>query len=405
MQTLLTDAFVTALISGAVTAAVPLLLAGLGEQISEKAGVLNIGIEGMMLLGWYTGFLATWMSGSFALGFLGGGLGGVAVAALMVLLCVRQGLNQIVIGIALTLGIQGLTALLYFARFAGTYPRLEPPPVWPLPLLSRIPVLGPGLFKHDILCYLGVLLVPLLALLYRRSAVGLNLEAAGNAPAALDVAGDLEVTRQLRQEDVNVTTMLRRQRVTYGPMQLPPSCRTQFVVQCHANQVVGELIVSDCDFLQHVGIQRLVQRVEDCLLVRPGGSMHHHVTGELAADDGRDTHVVKKVRREAADIDGNRDLITGKIFLVFMLEENVVDGRHPLEFQVAGPVDEQERAAEVGLILAAHLYVDHAVGVFVGIGIEEYAIDNAKDSGGGADAEHQGKHGGNHETGRFAVLP
>jgi simple sugar transport system permease protein len=198
MQILLTYAFLTALISGAVTAAVPLLLAGLGEQISEKAGVLNIGIEGMMLLGCYTGFVATWMSGSFPLGFLAGGLGGVAVAALMVLLGVRQGLNQIVIGIALTLGIQGLTALLYFARFARTYPRLAPYPAWPLPLLSRIPVLGPGLFDHDVICYLGVLLVPLLTLLYRRSAVGLNLEAAGNSPAALDGAGvDVITTRSL----------------------------------------------------------------------------------------------------------------------------------------------------------------------------------------------------------------
>lgn len=198
MQTLLTDAFLTALISGAVTAAVPLLLAGLGEQISEKAGVLNIGIEGMMLLGCYTGFLATWVSGSFPLGFIAGGLGGMAVAALMVLLCVRQGLNQIVIGIALTLGVQGLTALVYFARFAGTYPRLESPPLWPLPLLKRIPVLGSGLFSHDLMCYLSVLLVPFLTLLYRRSAVGLNLEAAGNAPAALDAAGvDVITTRSL----------------------------------------------------------------------------------------------------------------------------------------------------------------------------------------------------------------
>ena len=101
------NAFLTALLFGAVTAGVPLLLAGLGEQISEKAGVLNIGIEGMMLLGAYTGFVAAYLYRLLWLGFLAGGLGGMAVALLMALLCVRLGLNQIVIGIALTLGARG----------------------------------------------------------------------------------------------------------------------------------------------------------------------------------------------------------------------------------------------------------------------------------------------------------
>src|SRR5690606_23726508 len=113
MQALLTEAFLTALLFGAVTAGVPLLLAGLGEQISEKAGVLNIGIEGMMLMGAYVGFVAAYLSGSFWLGFLGGAAGGVAVALVMALLCVRLGMNQIVVGIALTLGVEGLTALLH----------------------------------------------------------------------------------------------------------------------------------------------------------------------------------------------------------------------------------------------------------------------------------------------------
>jgi len=73
MQALLTEPFLVSLLFGAVTAGVPLLLAGLGEQISEKAGVLNIGIEGMMLFGAYTGFVAAYYTGSFELGFLAGG--------------------------------------------------------------------------------------------------------------------------------------------------------------------------------------------------------------------------------------------------------------------------------------------------------------------------------------------
>src|SRR4029450_13627149 len=121
MDVLLNEAFLTTLLFGAVTAGVPLLLAGLGEQISEKSGVLNIGIEGMMLFGAYTGFVAAYYSNSFALGFLAGGLGGALVALLFILFCIRFGLNQIVIGIAVTLGVEGLTALLHHFQFSRTY--------------------------------------------------------------------------------------------------------------------------------------------------------------------------------------------------------------------------------------------------------------------------------------------
>jgi ABC-type uncharacterized transport system permease subunit len=189
MDSLLTEAFLTSLLFGAVTAGVPLLLAGLGEQISEKAGVLNIGIEGMMLFGAYAGFVAAYYSGSFSLGFLAGGIGGALVAALVVLLCIRFGLNQIVIGIAVTLGMEGLTALLHYFQFSRTYPRLDLAPVWPLPLLSDIPVLGRALFTHNPIVYLAILLMIALAWLFRATYVGLNLEAAGNKPAALDAAG------------------------------------------------------------------------------------------------------------------------------------------------------------------------------------------------------------------------
>jgi simple sugar transport system permease protein len=189
VQGLLTQAFLSSLLFGAVTAGVPLLFAGLGEQISEKAGVLNIGIEGMMLFGAYTGFVAAYETGSFWLGFLAGGLGGLAVALLMVLFCIRLGLNQIVIGIGLTLGAEGLTALLHYFQFSRTYPRLSQAPVLPIPGLSQIPVLGPALFSHNALVYIGVLLVLVLGWLFRRSHIGLNLEAAGSKPAALDAAG------------------------------------------------------------------------------------------------------------------------------------------------------------------------------------------------------------------------
>ncbi len=189
MSALLTESFLTALIAGAVTAGVPLLLAGLGEQISEKAGVLNIGIEGMMLLGAYMAFLITWSTGSFGLGFLGGGLGGALAALIVLVLCIRLGLNQIVVGIAVTVGMQGLTALLHYFEFSREYPRLAAAPVWALPVLGRIPVLGRALFSHNALVYLSVALVVVLAWVFRSTHWGLDLEAAGQKPAALDAAG------------------------------------------------------------------------------------------------------------------------------------------------------------------------------------------------------------------------
>jgi simple sugar transport system permease protein len=186
---LLTQPFLISLLFGAVTAGVPLLLAGLGEQISEKAGVLNIGIEGMMLFGAYAGFVCAYYSGSFLLGFIGGGLGGMLVALVVVQLCIRQGLNQIVIGIALTIGCEGLTALLHYFQFSKTYPRLDQAPALAIPALASIPVLGPALFSHNIVVYLAVGFVVVLTWLFRATYVGLNLEAAGAKPAALDAAG------------------------------------------------------------------------------------------------------------------------------------------------------------------------------------------------------------------------
>jgi simple sugar transport system permease protein len=189
MEALLTQAFLSSLLFGAITAGVPLLLAGLGEQISEKAGVLNIGIEGMMLFGAYCGFIAAYYADSFWLGFLAGGIGGMAVALLVVVLCIRHGLNQIVIGIALTIGAEGLTALLHHFQLSKTYPRLSQAPVWEIPGLSQIPVLGKGLFGHNPVVYLCVLLVVVLGWVFRSTYIGINLEAAGNKPAALDAAG------------------------------------------------------------------------------------------------------------------------------------------------------------------------------------------------------------------------
>ena len=186
---LFTEAFLTSLVLGAVVAGIPLLLAGLGEQLSEKAGVLNIGLEGMMLIGAYMGFLIAYVSGSTTLGFVFGALGGMAVAAIMALLCVRLGLNQIVIGIALTLGAEGITALLHNIQFSRPYPRLDAMDTLPIPFLSGIPVIGPAVFDRPVIVYIAILLVFVMIYLFRATHLGSALQAAGDKPAALDAAG------------------------------------------------------------------------------------------------------------------------------------------------------------------------------------------------------------------------
>ncbi|WP_312663865.1 ABC transporter permease [Pantoea sp. CTOTU49201] len=186
---LFTVGFLTSLLLGAVIAGVPLLLAGLGEQLSEKAGVLNIGLEGMMLCGGYLGFYVAWQSQSMGFGLLAGAIGGGLTGALMALLCVWWRLNQIVVGIAITLGAEGATALLHYFQFSRTYPRLGNVDSWAIPGLHQIPVIGQVLFNQPLVVYLAVLAVPLFAWLYRSTLAGLYLQAAGDKPAALDAAG------------------------------------------------------------------------------------------------------------------------------------------------------------------------------------------------------------------------
>jgi len=102
------------------------------------------------------------------------------------------------LGIGLTLGFEGLTALLHHFQFSRTYPRLPAAEATVIPLLADVPVLGAALFRHHLLVYLAVLLVPVMSYIYRRTQLGLNLQAAGDKPAALDVAGvDVVGTRTI----------------------------------------------------------------------------------------------------------------------------------------------------------------------------------------------------------------
>jgi ABC-type uncharacterized transport system permease subunit len=189
MEDLFTETFLTALVAGGVLAAMPLLFAGLGEMVSEQAGVLNVGLEGMMLAGAYGGFVVALEAESTWLGLGGGMVVGGLVSLIMVLLCVRMKLDQIVIGIGIVLVAEGITSLLFDARYAASRPRLPAASEWAVPGLSEIPVLGESIFTQHPIVYIGVALVIAVHYILRRTSAGLSLRAAGEKPAALDAAG------------------------------------------------------------------------------------------------------------------------------------------------------------------------------------------------------------------------
>jgi general nucleoside transport system permease protein len=189
MSELLTRTFLTALVSGGLIAGVSLMFTALGETISERAGVLNIGLEGMMLVGAYIGFVGAYYGHSFWVGFAAGIAGGAFASLFMVVLCVRLGLDQIVVGIAITLAGEGITSVLQDTQFGSTYPRLGAPPTVAIPVLSDIPVLGKSMFDQPLIVYLGLAAVGAVSWIFRRTNAGLNLRAAGEKPEALDAAG------------------------------------------------------------------------------------------------------------------------------------------------------------------------------------------------------------------------
>jgi general nucleoside transport system permease protein len=194
----MTTAFWTSLISGMILAGMPLVFVSLGETISEQAGILNIGLEGMMLVGAYAGFVAALYSHSPWVGMVAGIAGGMVMSAIMAVFCVRWGLDQIVVGIAVLLVGEGLTSLLHGAQFGTSYPRLGGMMDLKIPLLSKIPVIGHSIFSQPGIFWLGIVLVFVVRWVLRSTNWGLNLRAAGEKPSALDAAGvSVTLTRTL----------------------------------------------------------------------------------------------------------------------------------------------------------------------------------------------------------------
>jgi general nucleoside transport system permease protein len=172
----------TAILLTVITAATPLLLAALGELVVERAGVLNLGVEGMMLAGAVTGFAVTHVAGSHTLGLIAAALAGSALSLIFAVLTLSLLANQVATGLALTIFGIGLSALIG-APFVGTpSPRL---PELNLPGLTGLPVVGPILFGQDVLVYLSILLTAGIAWFLFRTRAGMILRACGeNAEAA-----------------------------------------------------------------------------------------------------------------------------------------------------------------------------------------------------------------------------
>lgn len=180
----------TGFLAAAVRVASPLLIAALGETISERGGVINLGLEGAMLSGALAAVLGTEAVGPW-FGILSSLAVGVLLMLALAVITIWLRADQIITGTALTLAAVGLTGAVYRQThgITGARPSVETFAPAPVPFLSKIPVLGPALFEQPVLVYLGFLAVPLTWLLLYRTRWGLNLRAAGESPEAARANG------------------------------------------------------------------------------------------------------------------------------------------------------------------------------------------------------------------------
>jgi ABC-type uncharacterized transport system permease subunit len=177
-------------LEGTVRTATPLAFAAIGETVSERAGVINIGLEGAIIAGALGGFAAT-ATGSVWIGFLGAGMAGVAVAALFGLFAIRMRADQIITGTAISLLALGVTATLYRQVYGAGGAALSIPTlgILEIPVLSSIPFVGRALFAQPPVTYLLYALTPAVWWWMYRTHAGLGLRATGEDPRAARAAG------------------------------------------------------------------------------------------------------------------------------------------------------------------------------------------------------------------------
>jgi ABC-type uncharacterized transport system permease subunit len=180
----------TAFLEATVRTATPLALAALGELVVERAGVINIGLEGAVIAGAFGALVGAGVGGTTA-GFFAAMLAGAAVALIFALFVVRLRADHIITGTAVTLLAVGLTGTLYWIFYGETGAALSIPTSGPvlIPLLSSVPAVGPALFAQPAITYVTYVAVPLLWWWLYRTRPGLALRAIGERPEAADAAG------------------------------------------------------------------------------------------------------------------------------------------------------------------------------------------------------------------------
>ncbi|TCL73141.1 nucleoside ABC transporter membrane protein [Hydrogenispora ethanolica] len=181
------DSIIVAVLATGIVAGTPLLFASLGELLSERAGVMNLGVEGMMLIGAVTGFAVDVYTQNIWAGILAAMLAGGLMALIHAFLSITLKANQVVSGLALTIFGTGLSA--YLGKPLIGVPAPVTFKVVAIPGLSEIPWLGTILFSHDVLVYISYGLVALIWFVLYRTKTGLILRSVGENPAAADAAG------------------------------------------------------------------------------------------------------------------------------------------------------------------------------------------------------------------------
>lgn len=180
------SSLITTTLQATVRAGTPLLFAVLGDIFTERSGVMNLGLEGLMLVGAISGFAVSYSTGNLFLAIIAAMIAGAVLGLVHAFFTVTLRINQVVSGLAITMlgtGISGLWGKGYIGVVAAQFKTLE------IPFLSKIPFIGPVLFSHDILVYMSYLIVPLMWFYVYRTKPGMVLRAVGEAPAAADARG------------------------------------------------------------------------------------------------------------------------------------------------------------------------------------------------------------------------
>lgn len=193
MSEIFTIAVLVAVVSSAIRLAIPLLLASLGETFGQRSGVLNLGVDGIMLLGAFSAYYVVLRSGDVWLGLLAGAIVGLGLGAVTAVVTVTLKAVQGISGIGIYLFGLGMSDLL-FQKLVGTPMPIDTFPALHLPLLADIPHVGKMFFQHSLVIYLAFAAIPLSVFVVNRTTFGMKLRAVGEHPEAADTLG-VSVTR------------------------------------------------------------------------------------------------------------------------------------------------------------------------------------------------------------------